>query len=354
MLLDGRCDSRFTPLREMLAGNLRSGLDLGAAVAVTVDGEPVVDLWGGSTDLGGQRPWRADTLVLVMSLTKVLTGTCANMCIERGLIDVDAPVADYWPEFAAHGKQHVLVKDVLYHRAGLPDMPLPAAEWGDWDAVCAALAAQTPQWAPSAGHAYHPFSWGWLVGELIHRVSGVRPDAFLQREICAPLGVEAWIGAPASADDRICDIDPVAMGTFMDRRAEVPAANGFSNARSIARVLGVLACGGEQAGVHLLDRETIAAATSESITGPWCGADDGGIFSSIRFGRGFQLNCDCLDMGPSQQAFGHSGGGGALAWADLERRVSFAYTPNRFDMRNEHMYDRANALSRCAVDCLLS
>lgn len=350
-MIQGQCGAQFEALRESLRSNLESGQDLGASLAVTVDGQLVVDLWGGFADAGRRKPWEADSLVLVMSVTKALTGICANMCIERGLLDPEAPVAAYWPEFSASGKERILVKDLFYHRAGLPDMPLPFADWDDWDRICSALAAMAPAWKPEDGHAYHPFSYGWLVGELIRRVTGRRPNQFLQEEVCAPLGVEAWIGAPRSVDDRIAEVIPEEMGNVMSRRAEVPAANGFTNARSVARILGVLACGGELDGVHLLDRRTIEDATSVSVTGPWVGPDDGGIFSAIRFARGFQLNCAILDMGPNPRAFGHSGGGGALAWADPERRVSFAYTPNRFEMSNEHMYDRANALSRCASEC---
>lgn len=351
-MIHGHCETEFEAVRECLRGNLERGEDVGAALAVTIEGQMVVDLWGGFADADRRVPWGADTLVLVMSVTKALTGICGNICIERGLLDPNRPVADYWPEFAANGKGSILVRHLFFHQAGLPEMPVPFADWGDWDKVCAALAAETPLWEPGEGHAYHPFSYGWLVGELIRRVSGRRPNAFLQEEVCGLLGAEAWIGAPPEIDGRIAEVIPSEWGTAMDRRAEVPAANGFSNARAIARILGVLACGGEQDGIHVLDRQTIEDAVSTSVTGPWIGPDDGGIFAGIRFGRGFQLNCDVLYMGPNPRSFGHSGGGGALTWADPERRVSFAYTPNRFEMRNEDMYKRANTISRSVIDCI--
>ncbi|HKS46998.1 MAG TPA: serine hydrolase domain-containing protein [Amycolatopsis sp.] len=350
-ILSGAYDIRFQRLADLMRSNIESGRDLGAAVAVTVDGRPVVDVWGGWADRARRRPWMADTLVLVMSVTKALTGICGNRCIERGLLDPDAPVSAYWPEFAARGKAPVLVKHVFDHRAGLPEVPLELDRWGDWDGVCAALASSPPMWEPGTAHAYHAITYGWLVGELIRRVTGRRPNDVLQDEVCKPLGVEAWIGAPDTVHDRLAEVAP-AQPIVMDRRWEIPAANGFSNARSVACVLGVLACGGRLGDVLLLDRQTIDDATADFVTGPWHGGESHAVLSKIRFARGFQLNSEYMHMGPNSRAFGHAGGGGAMAWADPDRRVSFAYTPNLYEMDVERLYERANEMSRCVVECL--
>jgi CubicO group peptidase (beta-lactamase class C family) len=352
-VVKGQCDTRFEPLRELFADHLDRGRDQGAAVAVTVGGRTVADLWGGHTDAARSREWESGTLVLIMSVTKGLTGICGNMCIERGLLDPDAPVARYWPEFAAAGKEELPVRYVFDHRAGLPDIPgFDPAELGDWNAVCAALAAQPPSWPPGTAHAYHALTYGWLVGELVRLVTGKRPGRLLNDEVCKPLGVEAYMGAPPEIDGRLADILPALVRPGIDRRAEIPASNGYSNARSLARIFAALACGGELDGVHVLDGETIADATSSVVTGPWHESMFSPVLAAIRFGRGFQLNSELMYMGPNPHAFGHSGGGGAMVWADPRNGVSFAYTPNLYDMDMTTMYDRANQLSRRVFDCL--
>jgi CubicO group peptidase (beta-lactamase class C family) len=351
-VVHGQCDEQFIPLRGLFTSNLDTGRDHGAAVAVTIEGQPVVDLWGGHIDAGRDREWRQDTLVLIMSVTKSLVGICGNMCIERGLLDPNAPVAHYWPEFAAAGKESVLVSHVFDHRAGLPDLPgFDQAQMADWEAVCAALAAQPPSWEPGTAHRYHSFTYGWLTGELLRRVTGKRPNQFLQDEVCTPLNVDAWIGAPPEIQPRLAEVLPAPM-LAVDLSAEMPAANGFSNARSLARIFGVLACGGELEGVRLLREQTIADATSSPVTGPWHGGQLTPVYAAIRFGRGFQLNSDVMHMGPNRGAFGHAGGGGVMAWADPDTHVSFAYTPNLFEADLERMYDRANELSRSVFRCL--
>jgi CubicO group peptidase (beta-lactamase class C family) len=275
------------------------------------------------------------------------------MCIERGLLDPDALVASYWPEFAAAGKEDVPVKYLFDHRAGLPDLAgFDPERFGDWDAVCTALAAQAPSWPPGTAHAYHALTYGWLVGELIRRVSGKRPGQFLNQNVCSPLGAEAYMGALPEIDRRLADVLPGPVRPGVDRRAEIPASNGYSNARSLARIFAALACGGDVDGTHILDEHTIEAATSSAVTGPWHESMFSPLLAKIRFGRGFQLNSELMYMGPNPRAFGHSGGGGAMVWADPASRVSFAYTPNLYDMDMATMYDRANQLSRRVFDCL--
>jgi CubicO group peptidase (beta-lactamase class C family) len=348
----GDCDSQFAPVRDMFRANLASGRDHGAALAVTVQGQTVVDIWGGHADEAGTRPWEPDTLVLVASVTKGLTGLCGNMCIERQLLDPDAPAAQYWPEFAASGKSSIPVRYLFDHRAGLPELVGYDGSLGDWGAVCATLAGQPPAWEPGTAHAYHSLTYGWLVGELVRRVSGKRPHEFLRDEVCTPLGVEAWIGAPATVDNRIADVMPDLGPMRLDRRAEIPGANGFTNARSLARIFGVLACGGEVDGVHLLDEKTIEDATQFAVSGPWYGGEPAPVLAKIRFARGFELSSEVTFMGPNEHAFGHSGMGGSMAWADPRTAVSFAYTPNLFEMDIENLYRRANEFTVGVFECL--
>jgi CubicO group peptidase (beta-lactamase class C family) len=307
-------------------------------VAVTVEGRTVVDLWGGWADAARSRPWERDTIVLVASTTKGLTGLCGNMLIDRGLLDPQAPVARYWPEFAQNGKDGVLVAHLFDHRAGLPDMPrhIPAS---DWDAVVGALAAEAPHWEPGTAHFYHAVTYGYLIGEVIRRITGVSVGTFLQREVCGPLGVDAWIGVPVEFDDRCAEVcgqgGPLATADL--RRFEMPAANGHTNGRALARIFGALACGGDIDGLHLLSASTIEDALSTEVTGPWIGFDealfepDGPIPRStfgLRFARGFMRSSEMSWMGPNPGAFGSAGSGGSIAIADPDARVGFGYAQN--------------------------
>lgn len=354
----GELDDRFAPVAEWLSQSVDKGGDVGAAVAATVDGEQVVDIWAGARDAEGS-PWERDTLVIVASTTKGLTGLCGNMCVDRGLLDPDAPVAEYWPEFAAGGKDHVPVRYLFDHRVGLPDLPgMGFEQMGNWDLVCGALAAATPQWEPGTAHSYHSGTYGWLVGELVRRVSGRRPSVFLREEVCEPLGVEAWIGAPEEVDDRIAEIanadgSTQPLGIAALRRMEFPAGNAFTNARSLARIYAALACGGDLDGVHLLDRATIEDATSYEVTGPWFGTEDPApILSTVRFARGWVLNSLGAPMGPNPRAFGYAGAGGSIGWADPDRHVSLGYTPNLFDTTADGQPVRATQLAEVLFSCV--
>ncbi|MFE0515909.1 serine hydrolase domain-containing protein, partial [Streptomyces sp. NPDC058964] len=195
----GHCDARFTAVRQAFEENFRDRGELGAAVAVTVDGEPVVDLWGGWADAARTRPWERDTLVNVWSTTKGVTALCAHILADRGLLDLDAPVAAYWPEFAAAGKEKVLVRHLLSHRAGLAGLREPHSleQLYDWELTTARLAATEPWWEPGTCSGYHAFTYGHLVGEVVRRVSGLLPGAFLEREVTGPLGADFTIGLPA-------------------------------------------------------------------------------------------------------------------------------------------------------------
>lgn len=360
----GTFDPRFAVVRDAFAANFAECDEIGAAVAVVVDGQLVVDLWAGWADPGRTRPWQRDTIANVYSCTKGMTALCLHRLVEAGRVDLDAPVARYWPEFAQAGKERLPVRWLLSHRAGLAAVKpmLPESALYDWDAMVAALAAETPWWEPGTAHGYHAVTFGWLVGEVVKRVTGKSLGTFFRDEVSGPLGLDFHIGLAESHHGRAAELttipmpspefegprlaavilsDPegVAARAFMNpislahgpnlpawRSAEIPGANGHASARDVARVYGVLARGGEQDGVHLARRETIDAMRTEQSVGP-----DLVLGVSTRFGLGFMLPQDAPDsrFGPGDGAFGHPGAGGHLGFADPEARVGFGYTMNR-------------------------
>ena len=276
--IHGDHDPRFAAVPAALAEALEAG-DAGGSAAVFVGGEPVVDVWGGHADAGRTRPWARDTIVNVFSVTKTMTALCALVLVDRGLLDPDAPVAAYWPEFAAEGKQRVLVRHVLAHTAGLPDWEGSVAELHDWAGATGRLAATAPQWEPGTAVGYHSLTQGFLVGELVRRITGRSLGDLFATDVAAPLGADFWIGLPEEHDHRVAPTIPPAgrsddytagssspdapthRGTPMSvgdanseawRRAEIPAASGFGNARSVAAVQSVMACGGSVGSVRLL------------------------------------------------------------------------------------------------------
>jgi CubicO group peptidase (beta-lactamase class C family) len=381
----GQTDPRFHAVREVFAEGFRSRGEVGAAVAVTVDGELVVDLWAGHADQARTQPWRRDTIVNVYSCTKALTALCALQLVERGALDLDAPVARYWPEFAAHGKARIPVRWLLSHRAGLPAIrqPLPMEALYDWEAMCAALAAHEPWWEPGTRHGYHALTFGWLVGEVVRRITGRSLGTYFREEIARPLGLDLHIGLAESEHARVAEmsdipadqldadgvglaqiilsdpqsvsalafLNPPSLGLGPNnaawRSAEIPGANGHGGARDLARVYGALACGGTLDGVHVLGRPTLAALATEQSFGP-----DVVLHVSTRFGLGVMLPQDRPDArftGP--HAFGHPGAGGSLGFADPERRLGFGYVMNRMGphiLLDPRVTDLIDALRRSA------
>jgi CubicO group peptidase (beta-lactamase class C family) len=358
--IHGQCDPRFRAVREAFAENFATRDEVGAAVAVTIDGKSVVDLWGGHADAGRTRPWERDTIVHVWSTTKPLTALCAHVLIDRGVLDVEAPVARYWPEFAAGGKADVRVQHLLTHRAGLAAVrsPLPPAAIYDWKTMAGALAAQEPWWEPGAHVGYHVLTFGWLVGEVVRRVSGKSLGRFFRDEVSRPLEVDFHIGLAAEEDARTADTiatpptdpgdllvqalgDPESMrakaffnppfvpelvNTRAWRATEIPAANGHGNARAVARLYGALARGGELDGVRLLRAATLVRATHE-----WCRGTCLVTGVPCRLGLGFALALPEWPLGPGAHSFGHPGAGGSLGFADPDARLGFGYTPNRME-----------------------
>jgi CubicO group peptidase (beta-lactamase class C family) len=348
----------FEAVREAFTRNFAEQGELGAAFAAYVDGEPVVDLWSGTADRRAGGAWRRETLVGVFSGSKGLVATCLLLLIERGRLELNVPVCRYWPEFAAHGKEEILVRDVVCHRAGLPGLTTPVSVEEATDDVRMArlLAAQTPIAPPSAGPRYHALTFGWLCGELVRRADGRSIGRFLREEVAEPLGLEVWIGLPPELESRVAviersdafgaesevaagrDVDPVAWSIFSnpprffgpelaanDRRwhaAEIPASNAIVSARSLARLYGCLARGGELDGVRLVASETIEQGRRCLSRGqdPCVG--------EIAVATGFQLQTSEMGLGPVADAFGHTGAGGSAhgAWPSL--RTGFSYAPN--------------------------
>ena len=355
--VQGTCDPRFETVRDVFAANLASGREVGASFAATVDGRPVVDLWGGHADAARTRPWCEDTIVNVFSTTKAMTALCAHRLVEQGLLDVDAPVARYWPEFAQGGKEAIPVRMLLSHTAGLAAVrePLDVAALLDWDRYAGAIAAQTPWWEPGTANGYHALTYGHLVGEVVRRITGTTVGRFFRDEFAGPLGADFHIGLDAvddarcgemvgpSAEERAAAGDvaplpdslrarvlgnplvrPETANTPAWRRAEIPAANGHGNARSVARVLSVLACGGALNGVRRLGGDTIERAIAEQAYGR-----DLVLGFKIKWGLGFMLRAPELPIGPNPRTAGHGGWGGSLGFADLDARVSWAYVMNK-------------------------
>ncbi len=351
-LTDGHCEGRFAGVADAFAENFRSRGEVGAAVSVTLNGKPVVDLWGGFADSARTRPWAEETLVCMMSVAKAVTALCAAMAVDRGLIGWDEPVALYWPEFAAAGKAGIPVRWVLDHRAGLAAIAqaMPEGAAYDWARMTAALAAQAPLSPPGEARAYHSVTLGYLVGELIRRTDGRSLGQFLAEEVCGPHGIDYWIGLPPELHGRCAEFFGETSGTLFDRTqpdslmaramaqvppedfnterfrsAEIPSINGIGTARGVARLFDGLAAGGVLDGRRLLSADVLAEATVEQ----WFGREDL-LGHTRRMALGFALGLPGhLAMGPSSRAFGHTGAGGAIGFADPDAGLGFAYAPNR-------------------------
>jgi CubicO group peptidase (beta-lactamase class C family) len=360
--IDGTCDPRFARVREAFAENLEQRNEYGAAVAVTVGGRAVVDLWGGYADKARTRRWTRDTLANVFSTTKGLTAICAHRLAGQGKLELDAPVARYWPEFAQNGKEHITVRQLLNHSAGLPAIRqrLKAESYYDWNYMVGLLAAEQPFWTPGAKHGYHAITFGWLVGEVIRRIAGKSIGAYFRDELARPLGLDCHIGLNAADDERCAEIrqapppapgefnlfeyatknrDSLTAKVFLNpsnglssevvnsrawRGAEIPAANGHTTARALARLYGALACGGAVDGMRAMAPEAIANCYHEEFYGT-----DEVLKITTRFSNGFMLTQPNAQWGPNAHVFGHPGAGGSLGFADPEAQVGFGYTMNK-------------------------
>lgn len=354
--IHGFSDPRFDRLGELLGESIDTGGDVGASVSVTIEGETVVDLWGGWTDEFRTMPWQRDTIVNVWSTTKTMMALAALVCVERGDLDLDATVARYWPEFAANGKDEVLVKHLLSHTSGVAgwDTPVDLEDIYDWEKSTAMLAAQAPWWEPGTASGYHSTNQGHLVGEAIRRITGTKLGEFFKTEIAEPLGLDFHIGLDAEHDHRVSPIipfrpkpdvldsldpnspayknqvgprkDPSVANTIAWRRADIGAANGHGNARSVARAQAIVANGGTVDGVTLLSPPTIARIFEEQSNGI-----DLVFGEHQRFGIGYALNQPESDGRDEPRICYWGGWGGSKIILDLDRRMTFSYVMNRMD-----------------------
>src|SRR5262245_5568154 len=353
--IEGRCEPRFEAVRGALAQNLDSGEELGASLVVDIDGDNVVDLWGGFCDEARTVPWTERTITNVWSSTKTVTSLAALVLADRGKLDVDAPVARYWPEFAAGGKAGVLVRQVMSHSSGVSGLQQPAVveDLYDWPAATSRMAAQAPWWEPGTASGYHALNYGHLVGEVVRRVSGKTLKQFVAEEIAGPLGADFQIGAAESDWNRIAPVvpppplpidlealgmDSPAVKTFTGpvpvaddantpgwRRADIGAANGHGNARSVAKIMSAVARGGEAGGVRLLGPDTIDLIFREQLNGV-----DLVLGVPLRLGIGYGLHRrDLLPYVPDERICFWGGWGGSIILMDTGRRMTFSYMMNK-------------------------
>ena len=353
--LSGSCDPRFDAVRKALQENVDSGEEIGASVVLDLDGEIAIDLWGGFRDEARTIPWTADTITNVWSSTKTVTSLAALMLVDRGQLDPDAPVAAYWPEFAAAGKQDVLVRHLMSHTSGVSGLDQPAVteDLYDWEKSTARFAAQAPWWPPGTASGYHALNFGHLIGELVRRITGKSLKQFVADEIAGPLGADFQIGAAESDWGRIANVTPppplpfdlaaigldspavkTLTGPLVDaeaantaawRLADIGGANGHGNARSVARIMSVISRGGEVGGVRLLAPETIELIFREQSHGV-----DLVLGVPLRFGIGYGLpELATLSYIPDDKICFWGGWGGSVIIMDAGRKMTIAYMMNK-------------------------
>lgn len=367
--IGGQAAASFEALARAFAENFTDRGEVGASVSLVIDGQPVVDLWGGALDAAGHRPWQADSVVNVWSTTKAVNALCFALLVERGLCAYDDPVVRWWPEFGAHGKDGITVAMLLSHQAGLCSFRDPARieDFYELHAAAMRLAATEPLWPPGSRSGYHAISIGVLAGELFQRISGQSLGQFIAETLAGPMDLHLTLGLPPSEEvrraemiappelatsNRVTEMNPSQAAAFTNpvvepllpntaawRACELSSANGFANAGSLARLFGAVADG------RLLSSETLRAATDERIAGI-----DEVLAVPVRWGAGFLLNTDGL-YGPSSEAFGHSGWGGSFVLVDPARRLALAYAMNR--MGTDLVGDpRATALIAATYEAL--
>lgn len=353
--LQGHCSARFTPLRDCFDQLLATDADLGASLALTVDGQFEVDLWGGWADVARTRPWQSDTVVNVWSTTKTMTSLSALVLADRGELDIDAPIARYWPEFAAQGKGGITLGHVMSYTSGVSawDAPVTTEDLYDWERSTARLAAQAPWWTPGSAQGYHALNYGHLVGEVVRRITGQGLKAFFDTQIARPLQADFHIGLPAGAAARCSPVVPppplpldfatldpasVMVRTFTGplpdaasantdgwRAADIGAANGHGNARSVARVQSVVANGGEAFGVRLLRPQTVDRIFETRARGL-----DMVLGVPVHMGLGWGLaEPATVPFLPSGRVAFWGGWGGSMVLNDADRRITMAYMMNR-------------------------
>jgi CubicO group peptidase (beta-lactamase class C family) len=365
-MISGWCDPRFAAVRSEFTSNFRERGELGGAVCVIVRGRVVANLFGGWRDSAKRQPWQQDTLVNVFSVGKGLLSACAARLTGERRLDPDAPVARYWPEFGAAGKAAVTVRELLSHQAGIPAIrePLPAGSALDWQLMTRVLAGEAPWWPRGAGHGYHVNTFGFVVGELIRRVTGTTPGRFLARELAGPLDADVHIGLAASEHSRVAEFiwpassapraappggpagqaaAEMALLAYLNppdftgfgvvntgawRSAEMPSANAHASGAGVARFYAALAAGGTLDGCRVVDATAVAEASQEQVYGA-----DLVLHRPSRFGLGFQLTHAERPLGRGPRCFGHFGAGGSVGFCDPDTGLAFGYVTSQMGPR---------------------
>jgi CubicO group peptidase (beta-lactamase class C family) len=377
----GGYDERFRPVVDAFEENYRQGQEIGSAVAVMIDGKVVVDLWGGFADEARTRPWDAHTTVCMMSVAKGITGICFNMLIDRGLVDPDEPVATYWPEFAQNGKAEIPVRWILDHRAAIPVLttnPLWPGAMFDFEAYVKALAEQAPLWEPGTQAAYHVHNQGYLLGEIMRRVTGKTIGPFLRSDVAGPLGAEYYIGGmSAEEQSHVAEVLPnmsarlfaakdseapetlrslafrqnpdepwrTTLNSPVWRTAEIASGNGHGNARGVSRIYGTVARGGELDGVRLMSKDSLERMITLQHNQTELLQD-----RPYRQALGVLLNTpEAVYMGPNPRAFGHHGIGGSIGFGDPDAGIGFSYAINKM-----HAVGDNGPRARRLIDALYS
>lgn len=387
--VSGTCEPDFQPVADAFVQNFAERGEVGASLCLSVDGETKVDLWGGLAEAASGTPWERDTISIVFSCTKAATALCAHMLIDRGELDLHAPVADYWPEFACNGKENATVAMMLDHSVGVPALRDPVKPGGyyDWDYMVERLAAEAPFWEPGTRNGYHMISFGWTVGELVRRVSGKSLGTFFKDEIATPLGLDFFIGLPEAEEARVSRVIPFTPGPDTqpsdfttalisdpksishlsllnsggyspDAReahaAEIGGGGGIANARALAGMFEPLANGGEARGVRLLSADHIARMSAVSMATN----RDATLLIPTRFALGFMRSMDNRHRPTGdvesailgRQAFGHVGAGGSIGFSDPDCGLAFGYSMNKMGaglLLNERGQAVVDATYRC-------
>lgn len=354
MVVEGTTEGRFAAVRDVMAASLESGADIGCSFAATLDGETVVDIWGGHADVEKTRSWERDTIINVYSTTKTMTALTALLVADRGELDFHAPVAKYWPEFAANGKEGVTVAHLMSHSAGLSGWkePITKADLYDWTKCTELLAAQASFWEPGTKPGYHAITQGYLVGEVIRRITGKSLGTVFREEIAEPLGADFHIGLPASEDARVAELKPPPAGAAIADRdqtelqrnmglnpgvdvhetktrawrgAEIPAAGGTGNARSVAEIHAILANGGVAKGKRFLSEAGCRRALECQVEG-----EDLILSIPVRYGMGFGLAGGMVPL-PNDECCYWGGYGGSIIIIDMKAHTTVSYVMNKME-----------------------
>ncbi|MFX0097991.1 MAG: serine hydrolase domain-containing protein [Candidatus Hodarchaeota archaeon] len=380
--IHGECSEGFERVKEVFTEHFRKGWDVGASFAAYLDGKLIVNLWGGYLDTAKTQPWKEDSIINVFSTTKVPTALCVHVLVDQGKIDLDEPVATYWPEFAQCGKENIKVKHILSHSSGVCYFkdPMVMKDLFDWDRVVQMLAAEEPLWEPGTRTGYHMYSFGYLNGELVRRVTGKTIGTFFKEEIADPLGIDFHIGVPEELEPRVADMlasrspsllerlsssklkaifPKIAIKTIENpkmeretpisrewRAAEIPSSNGHGNANSIARIGAIIACGGELDGKRVLSKEAVERAMEEQIANR-----DLVLMGKYRWALGWALYDIKTRSGKKHEYASWAGLGGSDCVMDYSNRLSFAFAMNKIKI--SLLGDpRADRLTKAVYECL--